>query len=267
MANRGRVEHSLGYLHHYRGNWNISIAHLDRAYRYYSRANDPLNMAKMDLNQGENYRNKGELKRAWQLYRACYDTAKSLDNLQLMAMAMTNEGLVLTSMNDPVNARKAFNKGYQLTERWTEQFEIRAALRCEILQGIATLDLRDGDLDGAWEAANIALDEAEQAINGFQMGYAYRILGDVITALGEAPMGTLSDNPDAYYRQSIRVFQQMEVEGEVARTYFAQAKSYIKRGKTRLAAKTLQAAMRLFTQLGMTNDATLVAETQLAITR
>jgi len=262
-ANWGRAEHLLGYMQHYRGNLNTSINHYDRAYRLFARINNRTRMATMDLNQGENYRNKGEFMRARRLYRSAYEAAYELEDIGLQAMALTNEGLVLISMNDLNAAREALLDALELSQQWHDDDQL-PMLHCEIHHGLATIYLTQDDLQQAWEQALLALGTAEFTKEALQIGYANRILGDVLTAkkVSKTEDGKSIDD---YYRASIQAFKDIRAEGESARSMFAQAKSFAARNKRLAAAKMFHSAMVIFSKLGMTDDVAKAAEANLSM--
>lgn len=264
LADQGRVENMLSVLHHYRGNLNTSIMHNDRARKLYERVGNRRRMAIIDLNQGENYRNKGEFARARKLYQSAYQLAREVGDIETQGFAIANEGLVLTTMGDYTAARKALLEGYEFTKHYTIADE-QAAMRCEIHHALSTICLSEGHLEAAWIEACKALENAHITRQPLQIGLANRALGEVITELGHAPHPNFSSNPDDYFRSAVTAFEEIQAEGEMARTLLSHAKSLAKRRKTRSAAKLLQQAMIIFQRQGMTHDAARAAETQLAV--
>lgn len=265
LANRGRVEHLHGYIQHYRGNLNTSIMHYERARSLFETVGNRRRVATMDLNQGENYRYKGEFMRARRLYHLAYVAADELDDIPLKSMAAANEGLVLISLSDYQAARSALQNAYQLTHLWTERLDDLPAIRCEIHHGLAQIYLQAGNAGDAWKEAHLALENANQTQRPLQVGFAYRALGQALTALPACPDPDLPSEPDYYFKAAREAFEEIHAEGELARTMFAQARSLADRGKGRSAARILQQVMIIFTRLGMTYDAARAAEAQLAI--
>jgi len=266
-ANQGCAEHFQGNIQHYTGNFNVSITHYDNARRFFTRANNRRRIAAMDLNQGENYRYKGEFKRARHLYRSAYETAAKLGNKRLQAMAVVNEGLVLISLGEYEAAQRALTEGHALSKQWKqENKDDLYALQTEIHHGLATIELAHCNVDAAWRSATLALAYAHQVDRKLSIGYAYHILGDVFTELESKPENAEFDNPDAYYRAALKAFREIDAETQVGRTLFSYARSLAKRGRRRNAAQLFQEAMVIFTRLGMSDDAGKAAEAQLAIT-
>lgn len=263
-ANWGRAEHILGYMQHYRGNLSTSIMHYDRAYRLFARINNRARMATMDLNQGENYRNKGEFMKARRLYRSAYEAACELEDIGLQAMALTNEGLVLINLREHDAARASLLDAFMLSEQWDDDNEQLPMLHCEIHHGLATTYLALDDLHLAWEQALMALATAEITHEPLQIGYANRIVGDVLTAMkiSHTDDGVSIDD---YYRASIQAFKDINAEGESGRSMYAQGKSFALRGKRLPAAKMFHSAMVIFSRLGMTDDAAKAGEANLSM--
>jgi tetratricopeptide (TPR) repeat protein len=263
-ANQGRAEHLSGYIQHYLGNYTISNKHYDAARRLFQRVGNRLRIATMDMNMGENYRYRGEFKRAQHLYRSAYAAANDLNDLRIMTISITNEGLTLISTGDFATARQALEEGLTLAEQWQED-EQKEALATEIHYGLAQVDLALNNGSSAWNHATHALTHANNSDNLHSVGLAYRILGDTMTALGQVQAGALFNNPDDYYRAALETFREIDAEAEIARTVFQYARSLAKRGRRRNAAQLLRDAMDIFTKLGMTDDAAHAADEQLRV--
>jgi tetratricopeptide (TPR) repeat protein len=269
-ANQGRVEHLQGYVHHYLGNYNTSIMHYEKARRYYVRAGNRGRIATIDLNQGENYRLKGEFSRALTLFRSAYETSESMQHLPMMSFALTNEGLVLVTVKDYENARAALQRAYDLSVEWDRKVydgvvEEAEALRNEIFLGLAEIELAQNRLSSAWDYACESLRNAQAIEEPRATGLAYRILGDVLTALPAPVDPSMPTSPDDFYRQAMECFKQVQAEGEIGRTVFAHARSLAARRSRLKAAQMFREAMVIFTRLGMTHDAVRAAEAQLKV--
>ncbi len=264
-ANQGRVEHLLGLLQHYRGNLNISIMHYNRARDFFELVGNRTRIGAMDLNQGENYRNKGEFNRALGYYRAAYEAAAGLGDFRLQSAAIVNEGLTQISLGKFDAARQALLEGLELSDKWTTRVETRPALLCEIHHGLVSVYLCENQIQSAWEHAKLAMGTARQTEQPMQNGYANRAMGEALSALKESPNEGYSSDPDEYFRTAIEAFREINAEGELARTMLAHARSLAGRGRRTTAARKLQQAMIIFTRLGMTDDAAQAAEAQLQV--
>lgn len=272
IANQGRVEHLEGYVHHHLGNYNTSILHYEKARRFYVRAANRRRIATIDLNQGENYRLKGEFVRARTLYQAAYEASEAIGNLPMMSFALTNEGLVLVSVKEYERARVLLERAYDLSKDWHgKQFqdvvEDARSLRTEIFLGLAEVELSADRLMQAWQAALNSLMNAQSVEEPRTIGLAYRSLGDVLTRLKTLPEATsdLPTSPDDYYRLAMNHFRQVQAEGEIGRTVFAHAQSLAFRSNRLRSAQLFREAMVIFTRLGMTHDAVRAAEAQLKV--
>lgn len=264
-ANIGRAEHISGYIQHYLGNLTTSIRHYDKARSLFQRVGNRRRVATMDLNQGENYRFRGEFKRARQLYRNAYNAATDIDNLQIQAMAIANEGLVLVSMKEYDKAYNALQEGYRLSRLWEQEGNPVAGLLTEIDYGLAIVALEQNQLADAWTHALNSLEQARASESIHSMGLAYRILGDTLTALSDVPEHAEYDNPDDYYRTALDYFAEIDAEAEIGRTKFSHGKSLAARDRRMSAAKFFRDAMVIFSRLRMTDDAAKAAEAQLSV--
>ena len=263
-ANQGRAEHLSGYIQHYLGNYKVSNMHYENARRLFQRVGNPRRLATMDLNMGENYRHKGEFKRARRLYHDAYEAAAKLDDLRLRTIAIINEGLMLVSLKEYHNAQKALEEGLVLSEQWEDTDQLQA-LCTEIHYGMAQIQIALGAFTEAWKSAYESLENASTSNNLVSVGLAYRILGDVLTTLGEPQEGATFETPDEYFRAALDTFREIDAQAEIGRTQFHHAKSLAARGRRRPAAQLFREAMVIFTRLGMTNDAAHAAEAQLAV--
>lgn len=263
-ANQGRAEHLSGYIQHYLGNYGISNTHYEIARRLFQRVGNRRRMATMDMNMGENYRYRGEFKRAQHLYRIAYAAADELSDYRIKTISITNEGLTLISTGEFALARQALEEGLALSEQWDEDKQ-KEALLTEIFYGLAQVDLALNNASRAWKNAYRALNHANNSDNLHSVGLAYRVLGDVLTALGQPQAGATYNNPDDYYRAALGTFKEIDAEAEIARTVFQHARSLAKRGRRRNAAQLLRDAMVIFTKLGMTDDVAHAADEQLRV--
>lgn len=265
LANQARAEHGLGYIQHYGGNLNTSIKHYEEARRLYKRAINPRRVATIDLNQGENYRTKGDFNKALRQYRAAYDAAERLGDITVQTMAAVNEGLVLMTVGQDAEALQAFSVAHDLAAQWTEQLGKRDEVMCELYYGMAVVYLRAGELETAWDAALHAFETARNTGQPLRMGFANRTVAEVISELGQSPDPRFTSDPDVYFRAALTAFRDINAEIEVARTMYAQALSLAKRGRRTTAGRMLQEVMIIFTNLEMVDAAARAAEAQRAV--
>lgn len=129
-----------------------------------------------------------------------------------------------------------------------------AAFRTVVLSELAHARLALGDLSGAAEYACRAYDEGQHS-QPLALGYAHRVLGDVMTQAGRAPREGLSEDPDFYYQQAVTNFRGLDADVEVAQTYMHQAASLEKRGQKAHAQQALHQAIILYQRLGLKEDA------------
>jgi tetratricopeptide (TPR) repeat protein len=265
IANQARAEQVSAYLQHYVGNLSISIAHYDKARRLFDRVGNRRRVVIIDIGQGENYRYRGEFKRARRLYRMAYEAAEQIKDISLQSIAITNEGLTLLNMKEYAASRSALEEGLYLSEQITEDDGNYDALRTEIFFGLAEVALAEDKPAEAWEKAHHSLEHSNISENRHSMGLAYRVLGDALTALGTVPEDSDYQKPDDYYRAALETFKNVDAQAEVGRTIYSHALSLAKRGRRRHAAQLFREAMVTFTQLSMTADAADAADAQLQV--
>ncbi|MGB1287703.1 MAG: hypothetical protein ACPG7F_14285 [Aggregatilineales bacterium] len=264
-ANEARAQHFLGYVQHYSGNLSTSIMHYEKSRRLFKRIGNLNRVSIIDLNQGENYRMRGEFARARRLYQAAYTGARDHDNHEIMAMAIMNEGLTLLDMGDYDPAREALLEGYHLFDAMPSPHQKIHEILAELHHAMARIDCETGQIPSARQQALETLHHAEISQNAMMHGYALRLMGDIRTQDTTPIHETLPQTSDEFYFAAIHIFQELGADGEAARTIFARAKSMAQRGKKRAAAKLYRDAMTAFTRLDMTYDAARAADAQLKL--
>lgn len=266
-ANQARAEQFLAYMEHYRGNLNNSILHDERARALFSQLGNLRRIAICDLNIGEAYRYKGDFNRARTLFDRAYEALITLNDLHTSALAIGNRGQMLLSMGNLEAARADLLACGQLARQLEYDSPERTALLCELYHAMTELYLAQGQFDDAAAEAQKALKIAAQVGRPLERGYANRAMAEALSATpgpGSSGNGYISDS-DTYYQAAAEAFQEIQAEGEIARTMFAHAKSLARRGRQMTAARKLQHAMVIFMRLGMVDDAAKAAETQLDV--
>lgn len=268
-ANWGRAEHLLGNIHLYRGSLSTSIMHFERAQQLFKQVDNRQRAITMNLNLGEAYRYKGDFTRARQLYHHAYETGAALDLVEIMTMAIANEGLLLLHLNRHEAARTALEEGYKLAQRWTADAQNLQALLTEVHAGLARVYLRRGDPQTAWQHAQRALQSADSGGERVHYGMACCAVADALTALSavpEADTGAFDPDPDAHYQAAMGAFREVRADAELAHALYAHGRSLAQRGRTLRAARQFQQAMILYTRLDMVADAARAASAQLDVT-
>jgi len=261
LANEGAAETAMGYIQHYRGNLAISIQHWQQARACFHQVGNLAKMATIDLNQGENYRFKGNINQASRLFRSAYEMAEQLDLTDVQASSALNEGLMLVDYGRFIAGRKRLEMAYQLCHN-VEDEKLKAGILCEIYSGMALIHIHNRDFHAAWDVATESLQIAIRSGEALSLGFAHRTLGIVIAAIGKPMSSEYDTDPITYFKDSIRVFQEINAEGQIARTILAEADTLAKRGRKQAAVRKLQHVMVTFTRLGMLGDAARAAEMQ-----
>ena len=266
LANEAHVESQLGYVQHYRGNLPISTKHYDRSRVLFERLGSNRRVMILDLNRGENYRMKGDLREALRLYRTVQTIAEEQAALPVQAMATVNEALVLLEQQKYEDAREILEKVRALILKHDGTINTNwGTIYCELYSSMATIHLHTGDMDAAWDMAHKAWLVANRSTHPVHMGHANRIMAQVIEHMEEVPDPAFGDSPDVYFNKAVESFREIKADAEVARTMYLHALSLAQRGRRTAAARKLQQAMVIFTRLGMVASAARAAEAQLEI--
>lgn len=267
--NEGGIYNTLGIIYGYRSNYDESINQFTKARDIYEKEGVKRRVATCDLNLGETYRLRSNYTKARQYFHSAYEAAKSIGIPDLQCVALTNEAQMWFSLKSYDKAKKSLEEALHIaTHLWQTSNERDETRRldnlCEVHYAFVYVYLQENNNEKAWEDALAALEIAKKIERSVRFGYANRALGDVVTALGNAPEG-YSNDPDEYYQAALEAFRQVKAEADVGKTLFAQGQSYAKRGKSRSAGQKLQQAMVIFTKLGMTEDAAKAAEAQMSL--
>ncbi|MCB9452127.1 MAG: tetratricopeptide repeat protein [Anaerolineaceae bacterium] len=263
VANQARAETFLGIMYGYQGNLANSIQYFERARALFTQVGNLKRIATCDLNLGETYRYKGDFNRARQYFERAYETHKELKDLIGETTALCNRGQMFLSLGDLDSAAKDLILAADMVKQLPEENANRNTLSCEISRSLALLYIEQGRLDEALFEAQAAFAIASRTQSPFDVGYANRAMGQVLTAVHESSgESDDSDSPDSYFQRANEAFRDINAEGEVARTMFEHATSLALRGRRIMAAKKLHLAIVIFTRLGMTDDAAKAAEAQ-----
>lgn len=277
-AHQGVVHNYIGMMYGYRAELDNSIRHFLRARDLSERANNPGQVVRMTMNLGESYRLKGDFPRARQYFSTAYTSATQLGIINTQAYAASNEGHLLISMNQLDAAHARLELALQHAND-IEDERNRLEISADAYQGLTNYWLRVGDTQQAWTHAVESLRLAHQLGDNFLLGFAYRTMADVLTALGHTPAAPVDHpepmeqdaaatqerlgDPDVYFQLAVEAFMAIKAEGEIARTIFAQAKSLVARGQKITASRKFHQAMLMFTKLGMKDDAQKAVQAQM----
>jgi tetratricopeptide (TPR) repeat protein len=266
LANQARVELLLGVMQGYRANLNVSIKHFEKARDLFARVGNETRVVGCDLNLGEAYRQKGDFTEARRLFTSAYEAAKRLNDIQTQTIAVGNTGQMLLSMGQMESATNALKEALELARRWPDDSHNQLpAMLSEIHHALAMIHLRAGRKEAAWEEAKKAVQQARASQQPLTVGFANRTLGEVLLAFDSRPDELddgFSSDPADYFRAAIQAFQEIDAEGERARTMHGLAKCLAKQGRRVAAARLLQQAMLIFAKLGMVDDSAKAAESQ-----
>lgn len=266
LADQGRVEQVIGYIEVGRGNLNAGIHHFERARAAYNQVGNVIRAAICDMNIGESYRNKGDFKRALNMYGKAFDAFKAEDDIEDQAFALIYRGQAWLSMKRYDTALADFTDGLALAEQIPVGAEDRSILLCEVNLALTRLYIQRERFGVAWEAAIRAYEVAQETPRAFEKGFSNRALAEIISVSGTPPLDKrFVDDANFYFQAANDAFIEIHAEGEVARTMYAHAISLAREGRKMAAARKLQLAMIIFTRLGMVDDAARAAEMQLEV--
>jgi tetratricopeptide (TPR) repeat protein len=271
-TNEACVDNILGVIYGYRSNFEASIAHFAQAIDVFEKHQAWRRVASCSLNIGENYRLLGNFARAQHNFHRTHQIARRLNDLELQAVAITNEGLMLVSLESYARAKVILEEALTLIlEQWhpedTRLVTNRADNLCEVYYALAQVHLHENNLLKALKNARHCLSHAQENERPFRMAHAYRVLGDVVSQLKilQIKDAETENDPDTYYQASLDAFKSVNADSEWAKTLFAQGKSLAQHGKTQAAKQNFQQAMLVFNKLSMWQEAAQVTEAQIKL--
>jgi tetratricopeptide (TPR) repeat protein len=265
-ADQGRVEQVIGQVESQRGNLNAGNFHFERARSFYVSVGNSTRAALCDIYIGNNYRDKGDFRRALSLYEKASEAFKATGDVENEALALGCKGQALLSRGKFAAAYADLRGCLDLAGQFPSERHDRNGLLCEVHHALAQLCLRRKWYGVAWDHAVSAYELALEHPTARARGFAERAVAEVLTTAGAQPFDRrFVDDPDVYYQAASSAFKDVHAEGEIARTLFMQALSMARRGRKMAAARKLQHAMIIFTRLGMVYDAAQAAQSQLEV--
>lgn len=272
LMNQGGVELNIGIIEGYLANFVDSARHFENARQHFGSAGARSQVITCDLNIGEVYRLQGNFTRAQMFFHRAYDEAKELNNPRTMAVALTNEGQMCLSAGSYRKSRDCLDEAIEIAkipypDEDNERIYLsRIGVLAEIYHALTQIALVEDNAEAAWLYARQSYNYGVETAHPMRMGYGNRAIADVISALGKSPAPEFQNDPDFYYKEALSNFKAVKMEGDIAKTLYARGNSLARRGKRSAAAKLYQRALAIFTRLGMTADATGVAEAQMRAT-
>ena len=268
LANEARAEMILGIMQGYRANFNLALQHFERARDMFTKLGNDRRVMTCLLNIGETYRQMGDFNRAQRFLGDAYDMAVKQEHLRTQTVALSNRGQALVQMGRYDEALELLEKAYLQYPEWGDMQNPDTDLLSEIHHALARIYLEQGIVEAAWQQGKESYQMAQKSNKPMSVGFSNRTMAEVLTALDGIPTEDAQAFPldiDSYFQQAQHAFREIGLEGELARTMFAQAKSLSTRGRRVQAARRLQEAIILFSKLGMVDDATKAAELQTEI--
>ena len=269
VAHEGGVHIIYGIIKAYRGDYEGSIQHFERANGFFQIAKNADRILTCTLNIGETYRQMGSYAQARIYFRKAYNQAKEINNSGTQCIAISNEGLMWLSLGNLELALSCMQEGLNLSRNpWSDRSDDEVARKshdCEVYHGLTMLKLKQNDYKSAWHYATQAYFIAEELERPLRVGYANRAMAEVISVTGKALESGFDNDPDEYYLRAVHAFREMKADAEVAHTIYAQGKSLSKRGKKDLAIRSFRKAMLIYSKLKMISSAAKAAEAQVNV--
>jgi predicted ATPase/class 3 adenylate cyclase len=210
------------------------------------------NAAAMLSNLGESARLRGDCQAAAPLYQEALALAREIDSRESELIYLANLSGALVGLEQFEQAEAGLRQVIALTSM------PNSCALSETYCLLAEACLGQQKCDAALAAAQRALALARESGSHLDMGSAWRTLGRVAAALGhdrgaQDPDGA-EPAPRACFEESLRVFRQMNAEGEQARTLRAWAQYEVQQRHAAPGEKMWHEARDLFLRLGLSAE-------------
>jgi tetratricopeptide (TPR) repeat protein len=270
----GQIEFRRAIIEGRRGYYDDSIKHFERARDLFSAGGMRRRVVACHLNIGETYRLKGNFTRARQYFRISYEAALDLGHREMQVTARINEAQMLITLGYPDQAETTLLDCYAMASAPFPPDPDRDPHRKErarmfhmvnIAKSLTSIYANRGDVDLAWNYAREAHLIAYSLHATLLMGFADRAMGEALSLKPASIDPDINPDPDYHFAQSIQHLREVNAEAEIARTLYAHGRSLIGRGKRTQATRKLNQAITIFSQLGLTEEASRAAEEQLKL--
>jgi len=242
--------HGVGHL--LLGRYHEADRFFKQGLTLFRKLGDWRNAAAMLSNLGESARLRGDCQTAAPLYREAMALAREIDSRESEMLYLTNLSGALVGLEQFDQAEAGLRQVIALTA-----IPNSCALS-ETYCLLAEACLGQEKQDEALAAAQRALALAKESGSHLDMGSAWRTLGRVAAAIGQGRRSRVADPaepaPDGCFEQSLRVFRQMNAEGEQARTLRAWAQYEVRRRRAAAGRKMWGEARDLFSRLGLSAE-------------
>lgn len=178
------------------------------------------------------YREAGQVEAAARFAGRTIALLEVLRDRVALARAENNLGLILLAQGDRVTARAHLDRSLELTHE--ADLEVG---RSHVLLSLCELSLQEGNLEGAHQMAEQALELAERLHEGANVAEAHIWLGRVAAELGE------NETVDSEFDVAMRGLNELGMTERLLRCHGTYAEILEKRGNLRLAYAHMKMAL------------------------
>lgn len=274
IPNQARAHFSLGFLCANHGRYDEAFTWSSNALRLFQQVDNPARMARAYLALGEIHRYKREFSQAQVYYQDAYVQAKRAGDTLNAMFAQGNAGHIANAQENYELAQSLLEDTLAILKDYLNQdgatwavspFEIRCEYECALAE--AYLGLKK--YQESWHSAVFVHQLASKIQRPIELAYAYRIIAQILTALGHVPMqnNEFENNPTLYFEKTCQILQDHEVEGDYAETLLLFGKSLAQQGQVEAAMQKFHDAALVFTRLRMFKQAKIANDEQLRLSR
>ncbi|GAB4569962.1 MAG: hypothetical protein Kow0077_03350 [Anaerolineae bacterium] len=242
----GQLFNTMGAIEFHRGHFIAAYDYVTSALRCFEQCGVVERIVTALNNLGEIHRQWGKYEDALKHYGQAYRKALELENWELVALILSNIGLVYLERDDAQQALDYFNQALAYSSRLTP----RPSLESETYSAMARAYLLQNDLENAHKAAEQALSIGQQYNRSHDIAQAYRTLG-IVAAHGPAS----DESPGDYFAHSRSIYQAVGAQADYARTLIAEARWLLDQGRAESAQPLLTEAHSIFERLKLEDEA------------
>ena len=252
---------------------HLQLGHYVEADRFFEQGlelcrelGDRRNAAAMWSNLGESARLRGDYEAAAGLYQKAIAISRQIGHRESEIIYLTNLSGARLGLRQFEQAEEDLRQVITLTGT------PNSCVLSESYSFLSEACLGQAKLSEAMDAAQRALALAQQSGSYLDLGGAWRALGQAAAAMKNPRAGdnreraVVSDlaEPEVCFAESLRVFKQMNAEGEQARTLRAWAEFEFNQGRGDEGRKKSEAARAMFLRVGAASE---VARTEALLER
>lgn len=258
LREMGRALNLIGVIHRANGDFKRATAAMQSALELHNELGDRLRVGGTLNNLGLTAEGNGDYTQAEAHYTAALDVAREINDPDLEYQSLANLGSTQVALWHFAEAEGQLRQALRLAT--TAGWPAHAHTYCRLAQAC----LGSGDIPAALASLQQAFDLAQTQHDYLALGLAWRVLGQlgthpqVAVALRTMPINlprmVAQPSVPGYFAESTRIFAELSMPHERARTQHALARYELAQGNHQRGAALLREVCAVFARLGMEGE-------------